>query len=64
MLTFIAVLVVLFALVAVVGGVAMMFDAKGCFFSWWMGYNAMKSGFEILACVLPAILEAISDSNR
>lgn len=64
MLTFIAVLVVLLALVAIAGGIKMMCEADGCFFSWWMGYNAFKSGFELLGYVLPAILEAIADSNR
>jgi hypothetical protein len=64
MLTALLILVVLIAVVCLVGGVAMMFDGSGGFFTWWCGWNAFRSGCEILACVVPAILEAIADASK
>ena len=39
-------------------------DGSGGFFTWWCGWNAFRSGCEILACVVPAILEAIADASK
>ena len=64
MLTALLILVVLVGVLCLVGGVALMFDSEGGFWSWWMGWNAFRSGCEILACVVPAVLEALADASK
>lgn len=61
MVTALVALVCVFAVVAIVGGVRMMFAADGCFLSWWFGYHAMKSGFELLAAFGPLLAELVGE---
>lgn len=58
------VLFVVIGVTGIVGGVAMMFDDDACLLSWWLGWNAVKGGTQILLAIVPAILEAIADANK
>ncbi len=64
MVTAIVILLVVIAVVSIIGGVSMMFNNDGCFFSWWMGYHAFTAGIDIIAHIIPAVLEALADSTK
>jgi hypothetical protein len=55
------VLLVLVGLTAMIGGVVMMFDDKGGFWSWYMGYNAFTSGLNVLIQFAPVLAEALGE---
>lgn len=64
MLTFCVILAIVVAVLAVIGGASMMMSEDGCLFSWYIGLHAVQSGFEILAKIVPAIFEAVVESDK
>lgn len=63
MLTFFIVLLVIFCVVAIIGGISMMVKGED-FLTWYVGWKAVEGGFEILGYVVLAIIQAAAESNN
>ncbi len=60
MITALLILVVLVAIMAVIGGFAMMSDGR-CVISWHMGLQAATAGFELIGKAIPELFKVLTD---